>query len=272
MKKAMSHDSFLRAVKKMVGTIRMVMGVDVLPGNQTAGCYSHPGLWRIFDYLPRHLWPTFVRGDIGYGNEGTMAGCEERGIGYLFRLRQSQKVKALCKNLQGPGISWVDAGSGWQGYETELKLSGWSAPRRVVVLRRRKTKTPPVTEPLHLGTQDEFEFVDESTSAQYDWSVPVTNLDYDLRALGQLYRDRGDCENVIGCLAKTGGKKLIHLSTAGRDARKAGLVFKKIAEFVTRVLTATQLNPAQKWICVLNQDFKKYRLGRHLLPTAEGNQ
>ncbi len=181
----------------MVGTVRLVMDVDVLPGKQTAGCYSHPGLWRILDHLPRPLWPTFVRGDIAYGNEGTMGGCEERGARYLFRLRQSPKVKQLCRDLQGPGISWGEAGAGWQGYETTLKLSGWSVARRIVVLRRRKAEAPSVAQPLQLGAQDEFEFVDESAAAQYEWSVLVTNLDYDIRALGQLYRDRGDCENVF---------------------------------------------------------------------------
>lgn len=32
---------------------------------------------------------------------------------------------------------------------------------------------------------------------QYDWSIILTDLDYDLSTLGQLYRDRGDCENVF---------------------------------------------------------------------------
>lgn len=316
----------------MVGTIRLVLDVDVLPGNQTAGCYSHPGLWRIFDYLPRHLWPTFVRGDIAYGNEGTMGGCEERDANYLFRLRQSKKVKELCKSLLGAGISWRDAGSGWQGYETTLKLSGWSVERRVVVLRRPKKVDTATAEPLRLGEQNEFEFVEESDGLQYDWSVLVTNLTYDLRALGQLYRDRGDCENVfdelknqwgwggfttqamgptkimagiialvynwwnifcrladpgehmeaitsrpllqnvVGCLARSGGKKLIHLSAQGRDAPKIGQIFKQISEFITTVLTATQLNPAQKWVCVLNQAYKKYFMGHQLFPTSDGSQ
>ena len=71
----------------MVGTARLVMDVDVLPGNRTAGCYSHPGLWRILDGLPPRLHPAFVRGDIAYGNEGTMLGCEDREVGYLFKIR-----------------------------------------------------------------------------------------------------------------------------------------------------------------------------------------
>jgi hypothetical protein len=72
-------------------------------------------------------------------------------------------------------------------------------------------------------------------------------------------------QNVVGCLAKSGGQKLIHLSAAGRDAPKIGLIFKQIAEFITTILTATQLNPAQKWVRVLNHAYKKYFMGHHYL-------
>ena len=32
---------------------------------------------------------------------------------------------------------WSDAGQGWQGKETNLRLIGWSRQRRVVLLRRQ---------------------------------------------------------------------------------------------------------------------------------------
>ena len=79
-------------------------------------------------------------------------------------------------------------------------------------------------------------------------------------------------QNVIGCLARTGGKKLIHLSATGRDAPKIGLIFKQIAEFITTVLTATQLSPDQKWVCVLNQAYKKYFMDHRFYPTSDGTQ
>lgn len=77
----------------VIGSLRLVMDVIVKPGNQTAGCYSHDGLWRILESLPRHLWPEFIRGDIGFGNEATMLGCENRSAKYLFKLKQTSKVK-----------------------------------------------------------------------------------------------------------------------------------------------------------------------------------
>lgn len=316
----------------MIGAARLVMDVDVLPGKQTAGCYSHPGLWRILDRLPPRLHPTFVRGDIAYGNEGTMHGCEERGTDFLFKIRKSKLVKQLCLDLSKAGTPWEDAGNGWQATETQLKLSGWSRSRRVVLLRRPKKKPPAIRALPQPGLQNEFEFVEEEALPHYDWSILVTSLDYDLRTIGQLYRDRGDCENVfdelknqwgwggftthsltptrimagiialvfnwwnifcrladpsehkeaitsrpllqnvIGCLAKSGGKRLLHLSMSGKHARETGLIFEKISAFLTTVSTAPQLNPEEKWTCVLKKAFQNFLKDTHLLPISDGPQ
>ena len=316
----------------MIGTARLVIDVDVLPGKQTAGCYSHPGLWRILDHLPPRLHPTFVRGDIAYGNEGTMHGCEERGSNFLFKIRKSKLVKQLCLDLSKAGTPWEDAGNGWQATETLLKLSGWSHSRRVVLLRRPKKKTSPIRALKQPGLQNEFEFVEEEAMPHYDWSILVTSLDYDLRTIGQLYRDRGDCENVfdelknqwgwggftthslkptrimagiialvfnwwnifcrladpsehkeaitsrpllqnvIGCLTKSGGKRLLHLSMNGKHARETGLIFEKISTFLTAVSTATQLKPEEKWTYVLKKAFQNFLKDAHLLPVSDGTQ
>ena len=36
--------------------------------------------------------------------------------------------------------AWTDAGQGWEGTESSLRLAGWGRARRVVVLRRRLAK------------------------------------------------------------------------------------------------------------------------------------
>jgi hypothetical protein len=64
-----------------------------------------------------------------------MEGAEQRDIPYVFKLKQSVNVKKLIAQLIG-NDHWVDAGQKWQGLDTELRLSGWSKKRRVVVLRR----------------------------------------------------------------------------------------------------------------------------------------
>ncbi len=32
------------------------------------------------------LWPDFIRGDIGFGNEETMKGCEKRGVNCFVKM------------------------------------------------------------------------------------------------------------------------------------------------------------------------------------------
>jgi len=317
----------------MVGAARLFAGVDVLPGNQTAGCHSHPGLFRILDALPRRLRPCFVRGDIAFGNEGTMAGSGKRGIDFLFKLRQSPNVKRLIKGLDRPGTDWKDAGAGWKGTESTLRLEGWSRARRAVVLRRPKQRDAAAPAELKQpGLQDEFGFVEESGAPEYEWAVLVTSLSCELRTLAQLYRDRGDCENMfdelknqwgwggftthkmkptkimagiialvynwwnifcrlaepeehmeaitsrpmlqnlVGCLVRSGGKRLIHLGMAGRDAVKVGEILEETSTFLEGILTATQLKPEEKWARVLHRAFKKFLKGLQLPPTSDGGQ
>ena len=124
-----------------VGSLRLVLDAEVHPGNETSGRYWHNALWDILDNrLPRHLHPGIIRGDIGFGNEDTMSGCESRHVKFLFKLKQSVNVKKLIELLEKSDHLWQDAGDGWQGYETQLKLMGWLRSRRVIVLRRSASK------------------------------------------------------------------------------------------------------------------------------------
>ena len=68
-----------------------------------------------------------------------MASCEQRGLAYLFKLRQSQRVGDLLGKLAGQGnkAGWSPAGKGWEGVSQQIQLQGWSAARRVIVLRRK---------------------------------------------------------------------------------------------------------------------------------------
>jgi hypothetical protein len=80
--------------------------------------------------------PALVRGDNAFGNEGVLAELEAIGQRYLFKLRQSAGVKRLIER-QWMRHDWRDVGQGFGAVEAELKLTGWSRARRVVVLRRR---------------------------------------------------------------------------------------------------------------------------------------
>ena len=124
----------------LIANLRLVLDVEVQPGNQTAGTYGRSGLFELIESLPLGARPAFIRGDISYGTEGTMKEAENRDITYLFKLRQTRNVKRLIKGLSRDG-RWIDAGHGFQGAESSLRLSGWSRHRRVIVLRRELRDT-----------------------------------------------------------------------------------------------------------------------------------
>jgi hypothetical protein len=106
-----------------IGSLRVVLGVEVLPGKQHSGKHSRPGLWRLIDGLPVHCRPRLIRGDVSYGSEEGMTAAEVRRQLYLFKLRQTTKVQKQIRDLERDGQAWADAGDGWQGAEGTLKLN-----------------------------------------------------------------------------------------------------------------------------------------------------
>jgi hypothetical protein len=185
----------------MMAGPRLILDVAVEPGNQHTSKHAAPSLWALLARLGREHWPKLLRGDAGWGSEANMSRAEQEGLAYLFKLRMTAKVKTLIAKLTGEG-DWVDAGKGWRAREAELRLSGWGRQRRVVVLRRRIKEPVAVvagessaTKP---GGQQLLGFAEVTAGADlWKYAVLVTSLDGDLDIFGQLYRDRGDAENVF---------------------------------------------------------------------------
>jgi len=180
----------------LIANLRLVLDVEVQPGNQTAGKYGRRGLFELIESLPAGARPAFIRGDISYGAEGTMKEAEKRDIKYLFKLRQTRNVKRLIKGLFRDG-RWIDAGHGFQGAESSLRLSGWSCHRRVIVLRRELKGAVALAHKTGDG-QQEFAFIETAEEVKrYEYAVLVTSLSDEIEVLAQHYRDRADAENAF---------------------------------------------------------------------------
>ncbi len=134
----------------LLSAAKLVLNVDVQADNQMASTYARPTLWGWLEARNKKDWPTLPRGDIGHGNEEMMAGAEERGLAYVFKLKQTKGVATLIEKLarRGAKAGWQDAGQRWEGVEAELQLQGWSRKRRVIVLRRPLRKGPAATPEL----------------------------------------------------------------------------------------------------------------------------
>ncbi|MHB1587509.1 MAG: transposase [Acidiferrobacteraceae bacterium] len=174
--------------------LRLALGVDVEPGNQSHSNTTLPGLLKLIDRLPSSQRPYCVRGDAGFGNDAVMTGLEARQIPYLLKLRATKNVKRYIEKIfwaQG----WVDAGEGFEGREGELALTGWQKPRRIVVLQRRLKGEVALSDDAH---QLALGFLESSVATHRDeYFVLVTNLAHGIRPLAQLYRDRADSENTF---------------------------------------------------------------------------
>lgn len=176
-----------------VSGLRLMLGVDVLAGNQSHANHTLPGLLRIFDGLVWSRRPQLVRGDAGLAGELMVKALEDRGQSYLFKLRLTRNVKRYIEQLfweQG----WNPAGQGWEGKDGELKLNGWSRTRRVIVLRRRFRGEALLAD----ESQGVLDFVEVNVPAKrYEYAVLVTDLNHEFLTIAQLYRDRADSENTF---------------------------------------------------------------------------
>ena len=193
----------------LMSELRLVLDVTVSPGREMASKHALPGLASVLDRCGATQFadaadpggasrrPRLVRGDCGFGNEATLELCESRHLDYLFRLRQSANVKKLITRLFHKN-GWQPAECGYEAYEATLKLVGWTRERRVLVLRRRVRDKHGCIAVANEAT-GQLSFLDDCDPIKlYEHVVLVTSLGregFELRAIAQLYRDRGDCEN-----------------------------------------------------------------------------
>jgi len=184
-----------------IGNLRLVLDAQLSPGKQHSSGHAKSALGRLLDELG-DKGPALVRGDCGYGNEDIIDVCEQRGLKYLMRLRKTANVKRLIERLfrREDWTRATEASQGWQAIEDSLRLSGWSKARRVVVLRRGLKHDVALTASKRHSNEDQLvlalPYDEVQDSAQiWEYTVLVSNAEYDIAAIGQLYRDRCDCEN-----------------------------------------------------------------------------
>ena len=217
-----------------IGNLRLVLDAQLDSGNRHSPSHGRAGLVALLEGLPQAQRPQLVRGDSAFGSEGEMAALETLGQPYLFKLRQSPGVKKLMQR-QWNRPDWCDVGQGWQASEDTLRLSGWSQSRRVIVMRHAK-KIDLVLEAKRRGSgprkehrQTELHFIDENEPVKsWEYAVLVCNTQYALPQLGQLYRDRADCENGFDEIKNQwgwGGYSTHDIERCALSARAVALIY-----------------------------------------------
>ncbi len=187
-----------------VAKLRLCLGVEIRPGHEHASKYGLDFVKHWFSQHERSAYPEFVRGDIGYGVDSWMSALEELGVNYLFKLKQTSKVKDLIQYLEQRD-EWVLAIRNWECCEGKVQLSGWLGARRVVIYRRKhnnRTTDCKVESECKLllppkgSDSNEFIIVNEDSGPSYEYCVYVLNHPMDKKVVGSSYNDRGDNENA----------------------------------------------------------------------------
>jgi hypothetical protein len=209
----------------MIANIRLMLDVEVLPGNQTAGKYTAPGLWTFIEGLEKNRWPDFIRGDCSFGTNEIMSKAEAIKLPYLFKLKQSKNVKKLIHDCAWRN-DWCNAGQKWQGVESKIQLQGWEHSRRVIVLRKQVPREVGVVADNKKTGQLELNFAEIGVDMNvYEYAVLVTSLKDDIRTLAQHYRDRADSENNFDELKNQWG----WLGYTTKDLKRSGMMARVIA-------------------------------------------
>ena len=214
-----------------IANVRLVLDAEVQDGKAHAAKHSLPRLRQVLASLPADKRPRLVRGDNAFGNDPVMAQMEALAQDYLFKLRQTAGVKRLIKR-QWSRQDWQNVGQGFDAVEATLRLSGWSRARRVVVMRRAVKDSllaEEKTEGKRAKRQQSLHFADPLQPVKlWEYAVLVTNTDYALEAIGQLYRDRADCENGFDELKNQwgwGGYTTQDLERCNLSARAVALIY-----------------------------------------------
>src|SRR5246500_2219405 len=180
----------------MLSSLRLVLRVDVLPGNEYNVAHATDGLWALLDHLGPTRQPALLRGDKSWGIERVMARAEQNGLAYLFRLRMTANVKRSLERAMQQS-DWADAGQNWQGKETTLRPGGGSRQRGIILSRRKLARDLAITDRTN-PVQPLLGFAEVGPDkAVWEYAALVTSLDNEILTLGQLYRDRADCENAF---------------------------------------------------------------------------
>jgi len=212
-----------------MGNLRLVLDVEVQAGNQMAASFTAPSMWKLLDSIPRNKWPTFLRGDCNFGTDGVMGVAEEKGLPYLFKLKKTKNVTKEIAHLMFTK-DWLNAGQGWEGAESSIKLHGWKKSRRIIVLRKLLPSTASKGVPDLIPSKQKLLSLPGIVARvpEYEYAVLITTLEDEILTIAQHYRDRADSENIFDELKNQwgwGGYTTQDLQRCSLVARAVGLVY-----------------------------------------------
>jgi hypothetical protein len=168
-----------------VAEARLVANFWLRPGNT----HSANNILQFLESTFHHLGDKAVgllRADSGFFDEAVFVRLETYCIPYIIAARLTQPLQRALYQA-----------SGWWALETGLELtewhyaaSGWSTPRRLIVVRQSLKRREAPGKNLSL-------FADDPAIQGWRYGAFVTSLDLPMAEVWRSYRGRADCENRI---------------------------------------------------------------------------
>jgi hypothetical protein len=127
-----------------------------------------------------------LRADSGFFDEAVFPLLEGRHMPYIIAARLTQALQRELYQVAG----WWALAPGLELTELRYAASGWSAPRRLIVVRQSTQRREAPGKQLSL-------FADDPDIQGWRYGAFVTSLDLPMAEVWRTYRGRADCENRI---------------------------------------------------------------------------
>ena len=80
----------------MMANLKLILEVEVQPGNQGNSAHSLPGLMNLLNRLPKECWPEFVRGDCDWGCDRVMLNSNKLGAAIYLKWKSPKTSRKPC--------------------------------------------------------------------------------------------------------------------------------------------------------------------------------
>jgi hypothetical protein len=198
-----------------VAEARMVANFWLRPGN----AHSANNILQFLESTLHHLGDKIVgllRADSGFFDEAILIALEGKHIPYIIAARLTRPLQRTIYQTTG----WWALETGLELTECRYQAAGWTAPRRLIVVRQSVKRKQAPGKTLSL-------FADDPDIQGWRYGAFVTSLDLPMVEVWRTYRGRADCENRIKELKADFGLNAFNL----RDfwATEAALGFAMLA-------------------------------------------
>jgi hypothetical protein len=164
----------------------MVANFWLRPGNSS----SANNALQFLESTLRHLESKIVgllRADSGFYDDAILTFLQGRHIDYII----SAKLTHGLQRAIAERVTWWSVERGLEMGELNYQAQGWSAPRRIIVVRQHSVQRKKA-----IGKTMSL-FADDPDQQGWRYGAMVTTLNLPALEIWRSYRGRADCENRI---------------------------------------------------------------------------